>query len=259
MPEYDNPPLVEAWIAFDFEPRADKVSWDKSQIEAFIKSHSNEIARVEMMVSEKVRIEPANKKELPKITAREQVIDVVRMFNEAETRIKQLGEDRIAYNLLRSTNQDYPGFSQLLDEALNYLHQYREFFQPQGIRLATLHYVDVIEIPLGDKPTVLTDYFNFIPDIPEEKFGLTIGYVLGFVTKCPLDQAPLTTQLAIVPSPNPGTLRVRLDWEKPCPGLNYQDDSELRAGLNQSKTFMVDCFEWLITNGTRRLFKKRPN
>lgn len=136
-----------------------------------------------------------------------------------------------------------------------YLNQYRAFFQPQGIRLATIHYVDVIEIPLGDEPTILTDYFGFIPDIPEEQFGLTVGYALGFVTKCPLDGAPLSTQLAIIPSPDPKILRVRLDWEKPCPGLNFQDEKELKAALQQSKKFVVNCFERLITDKTRALFK----
>ncbi len=57
MPKYDNPPMVEAWIAFDFEPRADKVSWGKGQIDAFAKAHANEFARIEMMVREEVRIE----------------------------------------------------------------------------------------------------------------------------------------------------------------------------------------------------------
>ncbi len=180
------------------------------------------------------------------------------MFNEAGTRIRQVGEDRIAYNLLRTAQEDYPGFVQLLDEALGYLHQYREFFQPLALRLATIHYVDVVEIPLGNKPMILTDYFEFIPDIPEEQFGLTIGYALRFVTKCPLDGAPLSTQLAIVPSPDPKMLRVRLDWEKPCPGLNFEDENELKSGLKQSKQFVVNCFERLISDKTRSLFKKNP-
>jgi uncharacterized protein (TIGR04255 family) len=258
MTQYENPPLVEAWIAFDFEPNPDKVAWDKSQIEAFTKTHSNDFARIEMMVREEVRIEQASKKELPRITHRKEIIDVVRMFNEAGTRIKQVGEDRIAYNLLRTAQEEYPGFGRLLDEALKYLNQYRGFFQPQSIRLATIHYVDLIEIPLSDEPTILTDYFAYIPDIPDDPFGLTIGYALGFVTKCPLDGAPLSTNVAIVPSPDPSTLRVRLDWEKPCPGLNFQDKSEIRAGLKRSKEFVVNCFERLITDKTRSLFKKRP-
>ena len=255
MTKYENPPLVEAWIAFDFEPKADKIAWEEEQINAFAKSQANDFARIEMIVRQEVRIEQSSNKELPRITDRQEIIDVVRMHNQAGTRIKQLGEDRIAYNLLRTAQEEYPGFGQLLDEALVYLSQYRAFFQPQGIRLATIHYVDVIEIPLGDEPTILTDYFGFIPDIPEEQFGLTVGYALSFVTKCPLDGAPLSTQLAIIPSPDPKILRVRLDWEKPCPGLNFQDEKELKVALQQSKKFVVNCFERLITDKTRELFK----
>lgn len=258
MPEYENPPLVEAWIAFDFEPSPEKVSWDKSQIESFLKVHADEFTRIEIMVRDEVRIEQTSKKELPRITDRKEIIDVVRMFNEAGTRIKQVGEDRIAYNLLRTAQEDYPGFGKLLDEALKYLEQYKEFFLPQSIRLATIHYVDLIEIPHSEMPTVLTDYFDFIPDIPEDQFGLTVGYALGFVTKCPLDGAPLSTHIAIVPSPDPTMLRVRLDWEKPCPAVNFRDESEIRSVLQQSKKFVVNCFERLITDKTRSLFKKKP-
>ena len=257
MPEYANPPLVEAWIAFDFEPNPEKVSWDKSQIESFVKVHADEFTRIEMMVRDEVRIEQTSKKELPRITDRKEIIDVVRMFNEAGTRIKQVGEDRIAYNLLRTAQEDYPGFGKLLDEAMDYLEQYQEFFQPQSVRLATIHYVDLIEIPLNEVPTILTDYFEFIPDVPEEQFGLTVGYALGFVTKCPLDGAPLSTHIAIVPSPDPTTLRVRLDWEKPCPAVNFHDESEIRSGLKHSEEFVVNCFERLITDKTRSLFKKK--
>ncbi len=257
MPKYDNPPLIEAWIAFDFEPSSDKVSWDKNQIESFIKAQANEFARIETIVRDEVRIEQTSNKELPRITDRKAIIDVVRMFNDAGTRIKQVGEDRIAYNLLRTANEEYPGFGQLLEEALEYLRQYREHFQPQSVRLATIHYVDLIEIPLSEVPTILTDYFAYVPDIPEDQFGITIGYALGFVTKCPLDGAPLSTHLSIMPSSDPNTLRVRLDWEKPCPAVNFDVDGEIRSGLQQSKEFVVNCFERFITDKTRSLFKRK--
>jgi hypothetical protein len=56
MPEYENPPLIEAWIAFDFEPNPEKVSWDKSKIESFVKVQADEFTRIEMMVRDEVRI-----------------------------------------------------------------------------------------------------------------------------------------------------------------------------------------------------------
>jgi uncharacterized protein (TIGR04255 family) len=255
MPKYENPPLVEAWIAFDFEPSPDKVSWGKSQIDPFVKSQAAEFARVEMAARNEVRIEQYSGKELPRITDQKVIIDVVRMFNEAGSRIKQLSEDRIAYNLLRTKNEAYPGFSRLLDEALEYLTQYREFFQPQSVLEATIHYVDIIDIPLGSEPITLTEYFSYIPDIPQEHFGLTVGYSLVFVTKCPHDGAPFSTHLTLVPSTDPSVLRIRLDWEKACSAQDFQDAAKIRASLMQNKKFVVNCFEQLITDKTRALFK----
>ncbi len=254
MPSYNNPPVVETWIAFDFEPQADKVVWDKTQINAFAKARSADFTRMDVLVKEEFNLERTSAKELPKITNRRHIIDVARMFNEDDTRIRQLGEDRIAYNLLRKAGDKYPGFDVLLDEATEFLNQYLEYFKPAGIRLATIHYVDIIDITIGETPVVLTDYFEFIPDIPKETFGFTVDYQLAFATKCPLDDAPLKTSLALVPPPDLKTLRLRLDWEKPCPGIDFQSEGNMKDGLRQSKQFMVECFEKIITDKTRELF-----
>ena len=254
MPEYDNPPVVEAWIAFDFEPQTDKTAWDKEQINAFAKAHSDDFKRMDAIIKEEYSLERTSEKELPRITNRRHIIDVARMFNDDDTRIRQLGEDRIAYNLLRKAGDKYPGFPVLLNEAIAYLNQYVNFFQPSSVKLATIHYMDIIDIPLTGEPLVLTDYFEFIPDIPQETFGLTIGYALAFVTKCPFDEAPLQTSLTLVPPPNKSTLRVRLEWNKTCPKVNFQDEEEMKVDLMRSKDFMVKCFERMITDKTRALF-----
>lgn len=254
MPEYENPPVVEAWIAFDFEPHTDKTAWDIKQIDAFTKVHSNDFKRIDVLIKEEYELEQTSAKELPRITQRQHIIDVARMFNGDDTRIRQLGEDRIAYNLLRKAGDEYPGFEVLLEETIAYLNQYLDYFHPPGIKMATIHYVDIIDIPMTVEPLVLTEFFEFIPDIPQETFGLTIGYTLAFATKCPFDEAPLNTSLILAPPPNARTLRVRLDWEKTCPNINFHDEQELRDGLKRSKEFMVDCFERMITDKTRALF-----
>ncbi len=76
MPKYENPPLVEAWIAFDFETSPDKVSWGKSQIDPFVKSQAAEFARVEMAARNEDRIEQYSGKELPRITDQKVIIGV---------------------------------------------------------------------------------------------------------------------------------------------------------------------------------------
>ena len=176
------------------------------------------------------------------------------MSNEENTRLRQLGNDRTAYNLLRKAGDDYPGFGVLLTEALEFHEQYKAFFHPASTKLATIHYVDIVEIPTDGNPIVLTEFFDFIPDIPEEPFGFTVGYSLAFVTKCPFDKAPMQTTLAWVPSPDPNMMRIRMDWEKPCPEVDYGNTDKTEAGLNQSQQFMVDCFEKVITDKTRELF-----
>jgi uncharacterized protein (TIGR04255 family) len=253
VPKYNNPPVIEAWIAFDFEPKADKIGWDLEQVKGFAKAYPD-FATMGAFFKEEIRLEKKDDKSLPTITSRSNTLDVARMSNEENTRLRQLANDRIAYNLLRKAGDEYPGFKVLLDEALEFHKHYEKFFQPANTKNATIHYVDIVDIPTDGIPIVLTDYFGFIPDIPEEPFGFTIGYSLAFVTKCPFDSASMQTTLAWIPSPDANVMRIRMDWEKPCPAVDYSDTEKTKAGLKQSQQFMVDCFEKVITDKTRELF-----
>ena len=111
-----------------------------------------------------------------------------------------------------------------------------------------------MDIPGDGNLIFLPDYIDIIQDIPEEPFGFTVGYSLAFVTKCPLDDAPMHTTLALVPSPDPKKLRIRMDWEKPCPAVNFGNTEKIKAGLKESQQFMVNCFEKILTPKTRELF-----
>ena len=253
MPKYNNPPVVEAWIAFEYESKPDKVDWDLEKVKKFAQAYPD-FATMNAFFKEEIELEKKDDKSLPTISNRKNTLEVVRMSNEENTRLRQLGNDRTAYNLLRKAGDDYPGFGVLLKEALEFHNQYKSFFHPVSTKLATIHYVDIIEIPANGNPIVLTEFFDFIPDIPNEPFGFTIGYSLAFATKCPFDNAPMQTTLAWVPSPDSNVMRIRMDWEKPCPGIDYGNTEETDTGLKQSQQFMVDCFEKVITDKTRELF-----
>jgi len=253
MPEYNNPPVVEAWIAFDYESKPDKVEWDMEQVKEFAKAYPD-FATMNAFYKEEIQLEKKDDKSLPTISKRTNTLEVVRMTNEENTRLRQVGNDRIAYNLLRKASEKYPGFSVLLAEAMSFYEQYVDFFQPAKTKLATIHYVDIVDIPGDGNLIFLPDYIDIIQDIPEEPFGFTVGYSLAFVTKCPLDDAPMHTTLALVPSPDPKKLRIRMDWEKPCPAVNFGNTEKIKAGLKESQQFMVNCFEKILTPKTRELF-----
>lgn len=175
------------------------------------------------------------------------------MRDAEATRVLQIADDRLAYNVLEG-GPAYPGFDKLLGESLDYLDTYRGFFEPAGIRQATIHYVDIIVIPVATTIEI-DEYFNVVRDLPEDPFGFVAGFTTAVVTKCPLDDEPLQISLAMIPPAEQNTIRFRMEWEKRCGKVDFSGNDTIRDGLSVSHEFMVNCFERSITPKTRSLFE----
>lgn len=251
MARFKQPPIVEAWIAFDFDPKPDKVAWDMARAQEFTQQQKEKFPKVEVIIRQEYKIEES-KGSLPKVVSQERVPEVVRMRDAESTRVLQIADDRLAYNVLEGGSA-YPGFEVLLSETLDYLDAYRVFFEPAGIREATIHYIDIIQIP---SPTIEIDqYFNVVRDLPVDPFGYVAGFTTAFVTKCPLDDEPLQVSLSMIPPAESGTIRFRMEWEKRCGKVDFSSNEAIQDGLSASHEFMVNCFEESITSKTRALFE----
>jgi uncharacterized protein (TIGR04255 family) len=251
VPRFKKPPIVEAWITFDFDPKPDKVAWDMARAQEFTHQQKEKFPKVEVRIRQEYKIEES-KGSLPRVVSQERVPQVIRMRDEESKRVLQIADDRLAYNVLEG-GPAYPGFETLLNESLGYLDTYRGFFEPAGIRQATIHYIDIIVIPA---PTIEIDhYFNVARDLPEDPFGLVAGFTTAFVTKCPLDGEPFQISLAMIPPAEPRTIRFRMEWDKRCGKVDFSSKDTIRTGLYESHEFMVDCFERSITPTTRVLFE----
>ena len=254
MVKYGKPPIVEAWLAFDFEPKPDKTAWDMHRAQEFAHLQKDKFPHIEGVFRQEFDVEEPQEGELPRIVRQRHILDVVRMRDEASKRVLQLADDRMAYNVLEAGN-DYPGFATLLTESLEYVGKYSDVFQPAGIRQATIHYTDIIAIPIGGATIQIEDYFSIARDLPEEHFGLTVGFSTVFATRCPLDGETLRISLAMVSPGAQNTLRFRMDWEKNCGKVDFSSEQTIRSGLTESHDFMVNCFENSMTPKTRNLFE----
>ena len=253
MPRYENPPLVQVWLAFEFDPSPDKKEWDLNLAEQFAKSNETEYPKVEALFSEELKVEPSTDGNLPRIVERRETIDIVRMTSADGNRIRHLGDDRIAFNLL-SKETEYLGFEPLLKSGVEYLENYSRQFQPTKVRSASIRHTDLIEIPVEDGILHIPDYFESIPDVPVEPFGYTAGFSYSFGTKCPADNQMLAVRINMIPPSSLDTLRFQVDWDKKCRGFDFADLENAKADLTTSHEYMVECFEAFITDKTRKLF-----
>lgn len=254
LSRYNKPPLVAVWIAFGFDPSPDKTELDLNQVEHLVRANADEFPKIESIGREELKIQSAMDGSLPRVVDKRETVDLIRMSSEDGTRVRHLGDDRIAFNLLSAQN-DYLGFDPLLAGGLEFLGNYREYFQPSRVRDAAIHHTDIIEIPTDEQSVHIPDYFETIPDVPVEPFGYTIGFSYSFGTRSPIDNLPLMVKLKVIPASEPNVLRIQLDWEKKCPGFEFGELRSAKNALNASHEFMVSCFEAFITDKTRQLFE----
>ncbi len=254
MPRYHKPPIVEAWLAFDFDPRPDKRSWE-ADVVSFRKRVSNDYPEAKFHYTTQIAVAEGHGNELPTVTERTNSLNLVRMWSEDKKRILQLADDRLAANTLRA-GSDYGGFSSLRQEAFRRLGDYNAVYQPTLIRQTTIHLTDIVEVPVGKTAPEIEELFTIVRNLDTDPFGDTSDLLVQYTTLAPHDGGPLAFQLGRVPSGRPETLRFRLDWEKVATTACRLDDVEsLEATLTADYQFLVRCFEASVTPRTLALFE----
>ena len=218
-------------------------------------SLSDRYPRKEYVWNSEIRVVQAAKGQLPVPQSFEHKLDRVRIRNEQDTRVVQIADDRIVVSQLKSQEQ-WPGFETLLNDTLELVDRYSAVFQPAAIRLAILHDVDIVDIPVCAGAEVeMDEYLTIVKELPRQPFGLIQGYFNAYVTKAPLDQKPFQIVAQLIPSPpDSQVIRFRLDWEKRCGNVDFSTNASIRTGLQASHCFMVECFRTAFTPKCLQLF-----
>ena len=180
-----KPPLVELWMSFRFEPPVGAPPWDRERYQLFLEV-TPEHPNVEEMARRGVRVSQTRPGRLPKIKEIVDQVIAIRAFTEDGLRAVQMTPDQLVFNYLRSDTEPYPGFSVLLDEAMEHCRRYAECYCPVGVLDAAIHYVDLVEIPTLQNPLLaLEDYFTLNVQFPEAVFGPFTSLNVRAVVKPP--------------------------------------------------------------------------
>ena len=259
MERLKRPPIVEAWVSLEFEPREDAPPWGFSTAARFIAKYAQEFPRAEWVAKQQVQLQAGSPKDVPQVVSREVALETVRVFNEARTRWLQLRSDAIIYNVVEAGSA-YPGFDRLREDGLAKFADYIEHFNPKSVQNATICYLDVVEIPAGaDDIIQLEDYFTVVSPLPSEPFGNLMHFEFRHVFHCPVDDGPLVFVLQPVPSPRePHRVRFFMTWQKICTDVNTVDLATIRKRLDVSHEYLRQCFHAAVTPKTWQLFEPTP-
>ena len=250
-----NPPVVEVGIDFQFDPDPEKKPWDLPVAMPFVEQFKEFLPHIEIVRAEEICIEKRSPQGLPERLSGKISLDQVRVHDEAEQQWLEVGNDRMAYRLLRG-GKEYPGFSTVMEKALEILAQYIQHFRPTAVRRAILSYVDIIKISgMADSRVELNDYFRLGVDLPEDPFGPLGGFAIHFVLP-PTTPGSDRLQLAFTTEQKNESddLRFRMRWLSFCEGILSLDNENLRDRLTVAHEHLVKCFLACFTEKGLELF-----
>ncbi len=252
-----KPPVVEVWISIDFDPNENKREpLDLRLVQEYMKLYREELPTREALHEQTITVEEVAANELPRVTQKDVRVQSVRLWNPNRSLMVQLGDDQFAFHVLK-TPEDTPGYSKVREAAQPKLDEYVRVFQPTQIRHATLHYLDIIDIPRPASGKVnLSDYFPQAVDLPEVPFGPITALNHQFQVMCPVDEGPLFFRLQNLPSPpEQNVFRFRLEWHKQSVDVNTLDLAQVWQRMDVAHDYMWDCFNAALSPSTLNLFE----
>lgn len=254
--KFRKPPVVEVWISVDFDPNENKREWELELVKQYVERYEAELPKLEAVHEQQIQVQETSPQALPKVVGRQIRLQFVRISNEKRSRVLQIGDDQLSFHILKADGV-YPGYQTVRSEVQQKLDDYAQIFQPTRIRNATLHYLDIIDIPRPETGKIeLGDYFRVSIDLPEEPFGPTAGFAHQFQVMCPVDAGPLFLQLQAIPSPpDSNVFRFRMEWHKQSSNVNTLDSSQVWARMDVAHEYMRQCFRAALTERTLELFE----
>lgn len=257
MPRFKKPPIIEAWLLFEFPAPPNKTTWGLEQADKLASKLRDQFPHGELFYRQEFEVEELGQNRPLKVSKNEPTLEKIKLTNGAKSRVVQIADQKLAFNVLTG-GSDYPGFAALVDEALEFVDLFEQTYgcgPPNG---AVLHYKDIVRVSVSPTHSIdLEDYFNIIRDLPVDPFGNTFALACLFQSICPSDGLPLKIDVKLLPNAN-NEFRFELNWEKACASGDFSDRKVLRSRLSETSEFMVECFEKSITQKTRELFEPTP-
>jgi uncharacterized protein (TIGR04255 family) len=255
MIEFKNPPVVECWISFEFDPNENKREWDLELVGQYAQQYSKELPTLNAVHARQIQVQETSPTDLPKVVGQQVRLQMARLRNEAGSRVLQLGDDQLSWHVLK-TAEEYPRYPTVRDEAQEKLETYIRIFQPRDVRSAALHYLDIITIPWPENKKIeMADYFVRSADLPEKPFGGTAAISYQFEVNCPIDAGPLLLQLQSIPVvQGDRAFRFRMEWHKQASAVNTLQSSEIWRRMDIVHQYMTECFLASLTKRTLDFF-----
>lgn len=255
--DLQKPPIVEVWVEFQCDPSESGPSWGIGVATEFLKQFSDDFAHTEMLNEQKFQIATLPTGD-PRVDVGEVRLSRIRTRDDLETRWLQLGEDVLAYNIVKKAGT-YPGFDILCEEAWEKFTAYVRHFQPRCVRKLRLHYLDRVEIPCSPgEPIDLDKFFLIGVKCPDTPFNAISRFAIQVAFDCEDADDDLSLTFRSEPrSADAKVARMLMDWEATSENVASLSHADIMKRLKRAHNRIRDCFEASFTSKGWALFEPR--
>jgi uncharacterized protein (TIGR04255 family) len=244
--QYKNPPLVEVFCEFFFQP-PEEAEWDVllltrfwNKIRTAFPKRENLKAGIEVSVREgegspKVRFGPPT----PQYR-----------FRSADNKtLVQIGENLLAVNRLPP---DYEGWGKFEPVVASSFSHYLQVWKPSKLVRAAVHYIDKIDIP--KREIELADYFTLYPVFPEKPKTLVTNVLLSYEAKGANEGDVVVFTMKQMPSANPHGVSFFVTFDYVATGGLALKVESVKRWITNAHDHLHELFENTFTNECKKLW-----
>ncbi|MCA1623223.1 MAG: TIGR04255 family protein [Acidobacteria bacterium] len=240
--EYKSSPIIEALVEVHFsQTKTDFTVWAN-----FNNKLKKSYPIVEELLIPKTELRIAQDRKTGE--GRFSQEKLLRFYKKDRTQLVQASKDFVSVNKLKP----YSGYEKFIVDAETVLKNYIDLTSPKLINRIGMRYINQIIIP--ETSVELSDYFRYIPQIPDE-VTKGISSVLLEIQFAPRNsQHQVMTSLRSDVSSIEGTTVFFLDIYDILPVNNEVNISVILNSLNEAHENIERVFEGFITDKARKLF-----
>lgn len=249
--EFTKPPVVEAWIEFDFDlSEEDNIPWTEEIATKFIEDNFPEFSAKQFQYYARIDVDS---KGAPDFSKTDKFFHRVKAFSEDGQYCIQAGRNVL---ILNQTNiEKWPGYNAMRDKAFNVLDAYSKYRGIDKLLRSCLHYRDKFNIPSDGNKIELNEYFKVYPQL-NDPLGDFSQLKLELTLPDLCDRGLTSFALFSLPDSDEKTFKFQMDWHIIPKKETIMNFDETKIWLDNVHSDLIENFEkHTFTEKTIDLFK----
>ena len=245
--QYKNPPLVEVFTEFFFQPE-EGTEWDSFIMPTYYRKIAKDFPTRKRMPTVGIEVRMAGGGSSTEFQPLSPPTPRHRFISEDEKTLVQLGENQLVVNQL----PPYYGWEKYEPTVVDCFSLYLKLWKPARVLRAAVHYLDKIDLPEAE--VGLEKYFNLLPVLPEYPEQPATNLTLSYEIPGAIGGDVLIVTMKQRPSADPNGLSFLFQWDYVATSGLICEITAVREWLKEAHDFLSGIFLSTFTDECRKLF-----